>query len=84
MVGRPPPRGLRASAAPGDLLRLAARARGTGAPRTFTARLLDEAGIVTTPGNGFGDPGEGFIRMTLCSPAERLQEAVQRLRQVSL
>ena len=33
----------------------------------FTARLLDEAGIVTTPGNGFGDPGEGFIRMTLCS-----------------
>ena len=50
----------------------------------FTARLLDEAGIVTTPGNGFGDPGEGFIRMTLCSPAERLQEAVQRLRQVSL
>jgi len=50
----------------------------------FTARLLDEAGIVTTPGNGFGDPGEGFIRMTLCSPAERLKEAVERLRQVSL
>ena len=50
----------------------------------FTARLLDEAGIVTTPGNGFGDPGEGFIRMTLCSPAERLKEAVERLQQVSL
>ena len=50
----------------------------------FTARLLDEAGIVTTPGNGFGDPGEGFIRMTLCSPAERLREAVERLQQVSL
>ena len=50
----------------------------------FTARLLDEAGIVTTPGNGFGEPGEGFIRMTLCSPADRLKEAVQRLQQVSL
>ena len=50
----------------------------------FTARLLDEAGIVTTPGNGFGEPGEGFIRMTLCSPADRLKEAVERLQQVSL
>ncbi len=50
----------------------------------FTARLLDEAGIVTTPGNGFGEPGEGFIRMTLCSPADRLEEAVERLRRVSL
>ena len=50
----------------------------------FTARLLDEAGIVTTPGNGFGEPGEGFIRMTLCSPADRLREAVERLQQLSL
>ncbi len=50
----------------------------------FTARLLDEAGIVTTPGNGFGDPGEGFIRLTLCSPADRLKEAVERLGKVSL
>ncbi len=50
----------------------------------FTARLLDEAGIVTTPGNGFGEPGEGFIRLTLCSPADRLKEAVERLEKVSL
>ena len=50
----------------------------------FTARLLDEAGIVTTPGNGFGEPGEGFIRLTLCSPADRLKEAVERLGKVSL
>ena len=50
----------------------------------FTARLLDEAGIVTTPGNGFGEPGEGFIRMTLCSPAERLKEAVERLQRLGL
>ena len=50
----------------------------------FTARLLDEAGIVTTPGNGFGEPGEGFIRLTLCSPADRLQEAVERVQRVTL
>ena len=50
----------------------------------ITTRLLDEAGIVTTPGNGFGQPGEGFIRLTLCSPTQRLKEAVERLRQVRL
>ena len=32
---------------------------------TFTAHLLEKAGIVTTPGNGFGEAGEGYIRMTL-------------------
>jgi LL-diaminopimelate aminotransferase len=39
---------------------------------------------VVTPGNGFGDAGEGFIRLTLCSPVERLREAVERLRALRL
>ena len=47
---------------------------------SFTAHLLERAGIVTTPGNGFGEPGEGYIRMTLTTSAERLAEAVERLR----
>ncbi len=47
---------------------------------SFTAHLLEKTGIVTTPGNGFGEPGEGFIRMTLCTSKERLAEAVERLR----
>lgn len=47
----------------------------------FSARLLEHAGILTTPGNGFGKPGEGYIRMTLCTPKERLAEAVERMKQ---
>lgn len=47
---------------------------------SFTAHLLEKAGIVTTPGNGFGAPGEGYIRMTLCTSKERLAEAVERIK----
>lgn len=46
----------------------------------FTAHLLEKAGIVTTPGNGFGAAGEGYIRMTLTTSKERLAEAVERIR----
>lgn len=51
---------------------------------TFTAHLLEKAGIVTTPGNGFGQAGEGYIRMTLCTKKERLAEAVTRIEKVGL
>jgi LL-diaminopimelate aminotransferase len=47
---------------------------------TGTAHLLEQAGIVTTPGNGFGQEGEGYIRMTLTTTRERLAEAVERIR----
>jgi len=47
---------------------------------SFTAHLLEHAGIVTTPGNGFGAPGEGYIRMTVCTTKERLAEAVERIK----
>jgi LL-diaminopimelate aminotransferase len=46
---------------------------------SFSAELLDRAGIVTTPGNGFGKSGQGYIRMALTVPKERLLEAVHRL-----
>ncbi len=46
---------------------------------SFTAHLLEKAGIVTTPGNGFGEPGEGYVRMTVCTTKERLAEAVERI-----
>jgi len=46
----------------------------------FTAHLLEKAGIVTTPGNGFGAAGEGYIRMTLTTPKERLAEVVERIK----
>jgi LL-diaminopimelate aminotransferase len=46
---------------------------------SFSAELLDRAGIVTTPGNGFGKSGQGYIRMALTVPKDRLLEAVHRL-----
>ena len=46
---------------------------------TFAAHLLEKCGIVSTPGNGFGAPGEGYVRMTLCLSKERLAEAVDRI-----
>jgi LL-diaminopimelate aminotransferase len=58
-------------------------------PRGITAadlatRCLTEAGVVVTPGTGFGEAGEGYIRLTLCSPTERLREAAERLRGLRL
>jgi LL-diaminopimelate aminotransferase len=50
----------------------------------FTMRLLEECGIVTTPGNGFGAPGEGYVRFALTVGVERLQEAVDRLAKLGL
>jgi LL-diaminopimelate aminotransferase len=52
--------------------------------RDFTSLLLREAGIVTTPGSGFGDPGEGYVRMALTVPVNRIQEAVDRILQLDL
>ena len=48
----------------------------------FSSLLMERAGIVVTPGNGFGAPGEGYIRMALTVPTDRLKEAVARLEKV--
>ena len=50
----------------------------------FAAKLLDEAGVVVTPGNGFGDAGEGYVRFTVCVDKERLREVAERIRRVKL
>ena len=46
----------------------------------FFDRLLSEAHVVTTPGEGFGPSGEGFIRVTAFGGAERTREAVERIK----
>jgi LL-diaminopimelate aminotransferase len=46
----------------------------------FAAKLLNEAGIVVTPGNGFGSHGEGFFRVALTVPQARIEEAVERMK----
>ena len=50
----------------------------------LTERMLEDAGLVVTPGNGFGEPGEGYFRIALTQKRERLAEAVQRLKALSL
>lgn len=43
-------------------------------------RLLYEAGVFITPGGIFGPAGEGYVRVSLCSTEEKLQESIQRIR----
>ena len=47
---------------------------------SFAARVLDEAAVNITPGNGFGEFGEGYFRVSLTVPDARLDEALERLR----
>ena len=46
----------------------------------FVAHLLEEASVLATPGNGFGGAGEGYVRFALTVPADRIREAVDRIR----
>lgn len=46
--------------------------------------LLEEAGLVVTPGNGFGEPGEGYFRIALTQSRDRLAEALDRLKTIPL
>lgn len=50
----------------------------------WATRLLTEAGVVVTPGNGFGDAGEGWFRIALSAPQARLEEAVERMEKLAL
>ena len=45
----------------------------------FAAMLLEEKDIVVTPGSGYGEYGEGYIRLSLTLPDDHLTKAVQRL-----
>ncbi len=42
--------------------------------------LLEKADIIATPGNGFGKYGEGYIRMALTVPKDRIKVAIQRIK----
>ena len=46
---------------------------------SFVARLLEKAGVLATPGNGFGAPGEGYVRFALTVSSGRIREAVERI-----
>ncbi len=46
----------------------------------FAARLLDDTGVVVTPGVGYGEHGEGYVRLSLTLPDDRLNEGIERLK----
>ena len=45
----------------------------------FTAELLDRTGVVVSPGSGFGNAGEGYVRIALCVEEDRCREAGRRI-----
>jgi LL-diaminopimelate aminotransferase len=45
----------------------------------FATHVLDAAGVVVPPGSAYGPDGEGFIRISLTTPDDRLEEAVARI-----
>ena len=48
---------------------------------SFAELVLDEAAVVVSPGSMFGPSGEGFFRISLTTPDERLGEALERMRE---
>lgn len=48
----------------------------------FFDRLLNEAGVIGTPGSGFGPSGEGYFRLTAFGNRENTLEAVERIRKM--
>jgi LL-diaminopimelate aminotransferase len=48
----------------------------------FCEKLIEEQGIVVTPGSGFGDEGEGYFRISITIKEERIAEAIVRLKMV--
>ena len=50
----------------------------------FTRDLLDQTGVVVAPGAGFGEAGEGYVRVALCDHETRLAEAGARMARAGL
>jgi LL-diaminopimelate aminotransferase len=50
----------------------------------FANLLLDKCGILVPPGNGYGASGEGYIRIALTIPDERLQEGIERMQDAGI
>ncbi len=50
----------------------------------FALDVLQQTGVVLTPGNAFGVGGEGYVRISLIAECERLQEALRRFKQANI
>jgi len=60
-----------------------ARVPGSKGSMEFARSLLDEAGILVTPGVGFGKNGEGYFRISITSPTDQVEIAGKRLHEMS-
>ena len=47
--------------------------------KPYHQALLDEKDIVVTPGSGYGEYGEGYIRLSLTIPDEQLDKGINKL-----
>src|SRR5205814_9706518 len=56
-----------------------ARVPGGGSSLRYSLDTLEHALVWVTPGVGFGDAGEGYFRISLTTPDDRLDEALRRL-----
>ncbi|MDN6429988.1 MAG: aminotransferase class I/II-fold pyridoxal phosphate-dependent enzyme, partial [Propionibacterium sp.] len=59
------------------------RARGTGDGEALAERLLEEAHVAVAPGEGFGEQGRGWFRLSLVHDQDTLAEALRRLEEWS-
>jgi LL-diaminopimelate aminotransferase len=56
---------------------------GFGSAAAYCEHVLEEVAVVISPGGAYGPSGEGFFRISLTTPDDRLLEAVDRLRSLS-
>lgn len=45
----------------------------------FAMKLLDEGGVAVSPGRGFGEEGEGYLRLAIVENSQRLRQAVRQI-----
>ncbi|MEQ8995942.1 MAG: aspartate aminotransferase [Coleofasciculus sp. B1-GNL1-01] len=50
----------------------------------FALDVLQQTGVVVTPGNAFGVGGEGYVRVSLIAECDRLAEVLRRLKQAGI
>ena len=46
----------------------------------FSKRLVEEAGVAVAPGVGFGEHGEGFVRIALVENEQRIRQAARAVK----
>ncbi|HLF75899.1 MAG TPA: LL-diaminopimelate aminotransferase [Dehalococcoidia bacterium] len=47
----------------------------------FAARVIEDIGVVLTPGSGYGKYGEGYVRLSITTPDDRVEEGARRLKE---